>query len=281
MFFNEIPSIFPRMLRTLNVISNLALDAPLVATFWWLSFTVAFGEQIDWHICLALFPSVWAIYLLDRIFDAGNLQAETPKRKTFANERRSWLKAMLILAVIWAGCFGLVVLRDIWLQVCVIASVTAGYFLICRWKARTVGLPMKEVLIGFCFAAGVGLPFELPFNWIKAGGLGVFGLLCWMNCLIISRAEAEYDRVDDPAAWFASGRRSFPFLMCFAINLVVTVMLLVSGIPVIIGAALVLAHFLLLPVLKGPRQLTQSLADAALWISGGLGVILAVIFGQA
>lgn len=259
----------------LRVISYPALDAPLVAASWWIIFARAFGNS-DWTVVRALFPAVWSIYLLDRIHDAKDHHGGPPLRKQFAVDRLRLLKVLAVTSAVWAIVESLSLSQKVWIQVGVLAGFTAGYFLLFRWKRQVVRFPCKETMIGVCFAAGVGVPFASPIHPVKIGGLLVFGALCVVNCLLVSRAEAWYDRTTDPSAYFAGNNSSFPFRGILAAACVMAGILCLSGLHPVATMSLFASSLLLFGVTLQPDNglHIQELADAALWLPGIAGAVL-------
>lgn len=257
---------------------NLALDAPLVAASWWFVFAAGFGKPPDWRVFFSLIPAVWAIYLFDRLCDAASLTDHLPARKQFARDHPILLRAMLGLALLWAGEAALFLPVPVWWQIGAIGAATGVYFFRNHWEFPFNLVPAKEALIAFCFAAGVGLPFLKPVSGQMLGALGLFGILCFLNCLIISQGESSYDAATDPLAWFSKSERHFPFLPSFVGHFIASLILLSCGLPLIPGFCLLGSNILLFLIHfstpKSCQPMVPALCDAALWLPGAIGAFL-------
>ena len=141
-------------------------------------------------LCLA----VWSIYLLDRLLDQPAEGKPVPARKRLGRKQGTLLRILALAAIFSALVFATQLGTSIWIQAGIIAALTALYFLLFRILGKRTRIPAKEILIGSCFAAGIGLPFSWPPDTVKLGGLFLFGTLCTVNCLLISRVEAHFDK---------------------------------------------------------------------------------------
>lgn len=257
-------------MRLFRFMSNLALDAPLVGASWWVLLDHWYPSPgSHWFIPAALASTVWFVYLLDRILDAG--QTETlpaPLRKVFARNHPILMRGLLVLSLVLSLRFGLSLSPALLFQAALIAVATGVYFAGRRQIARHLPFPAKELLIGICFATSTGLPFGSWTQWQEIGAIGILASLCTLNCLSISRAEVEFDRISDPSAWFARSERPFPFRTVLFSTSSTTAILIWGGLHPIPGLALIGAAAALAAVARSrPNWSTcgQPLADAALW----------------
>ncbi len=94
--------------------------------------------------------------------------------------------------------------------------VTLLYYLAFRFSGLHAHfsrrVPLKELTIGICFTAGIGVAvypgvIGVEFRILAAG----LALLFSANCLLIGRAEDQLDTSVDPAAHFAGGRAEKDF----------------------------------------------------------------------
>ncbi len=219
-----------------------------------------------------LFFAVWGIYLFDRVFDSFRfpLIEETPRRHAFAKEHRSVLLALSGIAMSAAGIF---ILPHVTLDL-IRAALFPGilcllYFVIFRFIKRSgeSSFPAKELVIGFCFASGVmvaaGSRFSTYSSFVIEAALAA---LFAGNCLIIGRAEREFDRKLDGAAFFGKndqGNWIPAVLFVWSLVLAVTLVTL-NSLPVIGGALVVAALFELACRKWAGTDLMQPLADGAL-----------------
>jgi hypothetical protein len=274
--------------RIVLLSSNLALDAPLVAASWWYLLAESFGKNLDWQVFFSLFPAVWAIYLIDRIRDGAVVkesgsrinEGEIPARKRFARDHLVLLKILLGLALGWAVGGACLIPIPVWWQIGVIGAGTGGYFFRNHWISLFRKIPAKEVLISFCFAAGVGLPFARPISGLMLLTFGLFGVLCFLNCLMISHSESASDGVLDPEAWFAKSGRCFPFRLVLVGHAIATLVLMSLGLPLIPGCCLLISNgflFLINCFTVQIRPFVQIFCDTALWLPGLVGSIFLMV----
>jgi hypothetical protein len=178
----------------------LCLDAPIVAIAWLLLFARTFHLPLQAGNCAALFLTAWLIYLADRLADALSLKPGAPRslRHDFClRHRRIWMGAVAVIA-------GL----DAWIawqnldRLTFVAGVSVGalaliYLAINHWLGRTWRyLPLKEITIGFLFAAGT-LVALLPATPPATSRFLVcaisFASLCALNCIAIASWERDLD----------------------------------------------------------------------------------------
>src|SRR3954453_17574936 len=185
----------PGVFTWLNVV---CLDAPIVAVAWQWLFARSFQVPIARGATAALFLTAWLIYLTDRLVDRVLLEPWAPlslRQEFCLRYRWLWVAVLPLLAL--ADLF------DVWRTLdtravavgCVVGFSACVYLLINQlrpqwWRV----LPLKELSIGFIFAAGtmVGLlrnltPAALP-GWL------CFACLCSLNCISIAVWERQLDR---------------------------------------------------------------------------------------
>ncbi|HTJ77871.1 MAG TPA: hypothetical protein VL357_02650 [Rariglobus sp.] len=192
----------------------LSLDAPLVALAWQTLFARILKVELPWQQPVLLGLAVWVIYAADRWIEGWRLSPETvlTQRHHFYILWR-WPVFMIGLAVILVG-LGLAVVwlpgRE-WAASTVLAIPTAVYLLSHQFFHREhPGRIPKELCIAALFPLGTALApivFALPTIlhgqslveiivgrlealWIP---LGLFGLLCLANLVLISAWETEVD----------------------------------------------------------------------------------------
>lgn len=264
-------------MRLFRFMSNLALDAPLVAASWWILLDRWYPSSESHRLVpAALAATVWFVYLLDRILDARRVDsAPAPHRKEFAQAHPILMRSLLGLSLVLSLGLGVALPPIVLIQASLVAFATAIYFVGRRKIAGQLPFPAKEWLIGICFAASTGLPYGPWTQWQEVGGIGVLASLCTMNCLAISRMEVKYDRITDRSAWFARSDGPFPFLSFFTLVSLITLALLVGGLHPLPGLALIGATVALAWVVRSRMTgatCAQPLADAALWAPALVGV---------
>jgi len=174
----------------------LSLDAPMVAVIWQILLGRQSGVPPSMIESAVLALTVWLIYVADHLLDAWPPSISScvlQQRHLFCfRHRHTIILLMFLVAVAVAG------LSIVFLSVVEIksglkfATVVLVYFIcvhVLRMFAKTSVI--KEVAVGFTFAAGVMLPcwsrtgspsFVFPFIFLA--------LLCTLNCLIIESCEA-------------------------------------------------------------------------------------------
>lgn len=165
----------------------LSLDAPTVAALW-TGFTAAtFHLALPWTAPAALALAVWMLYAADRISDARQ-QAEPLRERHHFHEQHAKPFAAAIGCAALALCVLLVLLpaalRTAWLLLAVplLAYVAAVHVL--------HGRVPKEALVGVFFGSATLAPSLLEHRGLPPVlSATLFGVLCWLNCVFIARAE--------------------------------------------------------------------------------------------
>lgn len=179
--------------------SWLGLDAPCVVCLWLFAIARSVDQIISTSAFVALFGSVWSIYLFDRLVDVARCRDwnSATGRLRFGKRFRLIFVVCLFLSLattIGVAAFALpqeVLFRGLWVGLGVVA-----YFFVfvspLRFPARAPG---KEIAVGFFFGAGVwaaiGLHPEILIPIL------IFQILAAFNCLVISARDAETDLVND------------------------------------------------------------------------------------
>jgi hypothetical protein len=175
------------------------LDAPLVSVAWLWLFAKTFHVTVDPVNCAALFLTAWLIYLADRLADSYSLQDGGPRslRHEFCfNHRQTWIGVLAVIGTtdayfIWRNIGG-----ETFLSGAVIGTLALIYLMLNHslggaWPP----LPLKELAIGFLFAAGTLVAlFPVPpiTGSLIFSGIA-FAWLCALNCISIAFWERELD----------------------------------------------------------------------------------------
>ena len=136
----------------------VCLDAPLVSVAWLWLFARTFQATVEPVNCAALFLTAWLIYLADRLADSYSLQDGGPRslRHEFClNHRQIWIGVLAVIATTDA-CL---IWRSIGAETFLAGAVIGTLALIYLALNHSLGgawppLPLKELAIGFLFAAG-------------------------------------------------------------------------------------------------------------------------------
>lgn len=178
----------------------VCLDAPLVAVAWQWLFGHSLQVAVSTPARLALFLTAWLIYLGDRFAGAIALSDDTPKsmREAFCRKHRQiWLGLISIVAVL----DGLVVfccLDPENLRRGIFLAAVAAIYLAINFRFSKVWriFPIKEVCVGFLFAAGtlLALAPQLHLAGLTIDFAAViFACLCALNCISIAVWERDLD----------------------------------------------------------------------------------------
>ena len=155
MFDDGAATVGQRPLLWLNVV---CLDAPLVAGTWQWFFAKNFRVALPMVSGVALFLTAWLIYLIDRLVDALSLprgSAKTVREAFCLRHKNVWLGLILAIAlldtafVFWQLDHDVFV-AGIFLGAIAIIYLTINFAFSKLWAA----IPLKEIAVGFLFAAG-------------------------------------------------------------------------------------------------------------------------------
>ncbi|MEM9283708.1 MAG: hypothetical protein AAGA96_17945 [Verrucomicrobiota bacterium] len=201
-------------------LSSWCLDTPLIALGWAILFGLESGSKLVISELGALSFGVWAVYLLDRLYDTREAvdPALEPRRHQMARNHRVSFQVLFTLSLV-GFVFSLTNCRSerFWIWGSLLAGLTATYYLLFRFnvvrRMKKTGqpqvFPLKEGWIAVVFTCGVALVGGVPkFEMGIACVLVGFCLVSFSNCLMISSAETDYDAVHDPSAFFAGVARS-------------------------------------------------------------------------
>ncbi|MDQ6623592.1 MAG: hypothetical protein M3Y86_08930 [Verrucomicrobiota bacterium] len=176
----------------------VCLDAPLVAVTWQMLFARSFGVAVAPGGTLALFLTAWLIYLADRFGDSLSLGKEmgmSLRQEFCLRHRFVWLGAIVVVALADTAVVLTQLDRSAVRLGAGVAAAALCYLLVNRLRpALWRILPLKEISIGFIFAAGtmVGLSRGLTSAVLPAWLL--FACLCALNCISIAIWERELDQ---------------------------------------------------------------------------------------
>ncbi|MFL6515927.1 MAG: hypothetical protein ACJ8M1_12990 [Chthoniobacterales bacterium] len=192
-----------RALPPLVWLNLICLDAPLVAVVWQELFARTFGIQLHWPVRAVLFLSAWLIYLADRWLDVLALTPVRPhavRQEVWLTRPRSFAALTIIVgsADLLIGCFAME--RSVFVSGMVVA-VAAVVYLIMNHSCSGVWsiAPVKECWVGFVFAAGTVAALVPQIMRGSASlpplmfALGLFALLCSLNCISIAVWETDID----------------------------------------------------------------------------------------
>jgi hypothetical protein len=188
--------------RPLIWLSVCCLDAPFVAIAWQWLFADVFSVPLPAANTAALFFTAWFIYLIDRFADSVSLRGNFPKsirQQVCFNHRKLWMALILLVGIADAGIIFDRLDRPTMVRGLILGTVALCYLTLNWALDRTWEIvPIKELCIGFVFAAGsvlVGLPSLADAGstiaFVTAAGL--FAMLCSLNCISIATWEGNLD----------------------------------------------------------------------------------------
>jgi hypothetical protein len=180
----------------------LSIDAPAVALVWQAMFARITGVPLGLAPVVVLGLSVWLAYTADRWIEGWRLpdeQTKTPRHRFYQQQR--WSMAFLWLVVL-AGdlvvAFTGLSMSEIlsgWVLLVPVLAYLLSHQLVhrnSRWRAP------KELCVAALLTAGAALfPLDRAPHAARllAPALGLFALLCFVNCVLISVWEREVDAI--------------------------------------------------------------------------------------
>ena len=178
----------------------LSFDAPVVAILWqWLLAQAAAVQLRPVHV-FVLGTSVWLAYAADRWIEGWRLRPE----QTRTQRHRFYQRHRWVVAVVWC----VILVADVGVAIAQLTrrEFTGGLLLLAPVLAYLLShqlihrtrqwRPPKEVCVAALLAGGVALfPAVQPDATLRflAAPLGLFALLCFANCALISVWEHEVD----------------------------------------------------------------------------------------
>jgi hypothetical protein len=207
----------------------LCLDAPIVAISWQWLFARVFGVTMPLAEREGLFLTAWLIYLMDRLADSISLSPDVPKtvRQEFCSRHKHiWVGLIAIIALLDAEIVFWRVGHETFVRGLFLSAIAAAYLAINYvfskvWQA----IPIKEVIVGFLFAAGTLLalaPHMTTARSIITFAAMLFACLCALNCMAIAVWERDLDRAQGKHSiatrWpnVKSWAQFLPLLLAFA-----------------------------------------------------------------
>jgi hypothetical protein len=199
----------------------LSLDAPAVALVWQLLFVRSFHGQFSTPTAILLVTSVWLIYAADRALDAWGGDCSSARHRFYHAHGRLLIPLWMM---VFAGSAWLAFTRLpaalLWRGLILLAAVLIYFLAVHGWKSSPQRVLSgkdtlsrdalsKEASVGLLFALGVSLAawsnIQTLFDVL---GIGLFFVLCWINCAAIQKWESSSSAswnwsavADAPADW--------------------------------------------------------------------------------
>lgn len=179
----------------------LSLDAPAVAVVWQHQLAGDAGVSLGWPHRFVLAASVWLAYAGDRWIEGWRLppaQVRTRRHAFYQRHRWSVLAVMgvVLAADVWCAA-GYLAPQDLRAGAMVTAAVLMYLFSHQLMHRHHAWLVPKEVIIALLLGCGAALfPFVSPdANTVRLmAPFGLFSLLAFANCALISSWEQHVDR---------------------------------------------------------------------------------------
>lgn len=260
--------------RPLVWLNVLCLDAPLVALSWQWLFARRMGVSLPVAEQAALFLTAWLIYLADRLADSLVLDAGVTKslRQAFCFRHQKFFFAMTVMIALFDSALVFSRLdREIFVLGLFLGAIALIYLVISfvfprLWQA----IPLKEIAIGFLFAAGTLLAlgprlFAIPSTMNAAI---LFACLCSLNCMSIAIWERDLDRAQKKYSIATRWSRSdlfVPILLIVLFAICIAVALVDPGLrslALCLGVSAILLAALRIAPLAGDER--TALADLVL-----------------
>ncbi len=171
---------------------------------WCFSVTERFRSLPPTYLVLGLV--VWLIYTVDRLLDAyrmKDLSLSTPRHRFARRFMRPPLSAAWVLLLAAAIFLVLFKLQAVLIYHGLVISMMVLLYFVMRLSPKTniQTLLPKEIFCGVVFALGSTYPVHaLPNNFLAGvltAELGLFALLCALNCIAISVWEWREDQAND------------------------------------------------------------------------------------
>lgn len=208
----------------------IGLDAPTVAVCWQWIFATSFGIELPFTIHLVLGLSAWCIYLADRLVDVHRTKPDNlaTERHRFTGKYSGRLTIVLALA---AAVDLALIIRfvppNLVFTGCATAALLGIYYLIrLGFAGKNGNLIPREILCGMLFALGTTIgPHAFTddglneFRYFLA--VFIFGLVCSINCILISIWEHQADLSANDSSFATSRSNLIPHVSTFLSCLVI------------------------------------------------------------
>ncbi len=245
-----------------------SLDAPTVAVVWARALGHSAAVRLPVAQTLVLGLGTWIVYVLDRLLDAAGASGRLANAAAEqALQDRHWFhrqhrKALVRLGCVAAGVLTLACTRLpsrlvlFYLELGVpVAAYAVWVHRRLLWASRLPvetagGSVAKEAAVAVLFTAATAAPaFAGAQPALRPALLGeafLLALLCWLNCVVISHAEAGY-------ALAVRSRQSRKLAVC-AIGLAVSALAVYVARASSATGAVLLASLLLLSLILAGRD---------------------------
>jgi hypothetical protein len=256
----------------LNII---CLDAPLVAISWQWLFARVLGVRVPLPEREALFLTAWLIYLIDRFVDSISLSSLAPKaaRQEFCPRHKYlWIALIAIVALLDAEIVFRQVGHETFVRGLFLGAIAAIYLAInLAFSKLWQAIPIKEVIVGFLFAAGTLLALAPQIATARSTitfSAVLFAILCTLNCMAIAVWECDLDQAQGKhsiATWWhraESWAHFLSLLLAFACVMLVFFDPRLWPLALCLGSSSVL--LLALHFFSIPRDEKTALADLVL-----------------
>jgi hypothetical protein len=184
------------LIRVYRVINILSIDVVAGAIVSALFFAKIFDVQVRPFGLLALGITVWGIYTLDHLRDAKRIRHQASTERHRFHQRHFKPLTILLCAAVLTDIVLVFFIKKRVFEWGIVLSIVVGLYLLVQHALRF----LKELFIAVLYTSGVlllSLPLTpLKIDWIQYGTIIQFGLVAWINLIMFSWFDQEYDRQD-------------------------------------------------------------------------------------
>jgi hypothetical protein len=184
------------LIRFYRLMNILSIDVVAGAVASALFFAKIFQVQVRPQGVLALALTVWAIYTLDHLRDAKKIRHQASTRRHRFHQRYFHVLTLLLGAVLIVDVVLVFYVKKKVFEWGIMLATVVGLYLLIQHSLRF----LKEFFIALLYTCGVLLlswPLSsLKINWIQYGVIIQFAIVAWINLIMFSWFDQEFDRQD-------------------------------------------------------------------------------------
>ena len=179
-----------------GIFNSLSLNIVAGACVCSIFITRVLGSTISLLSIISLGISVWIIYTFDHYNDAKHLKIKGKPRHLFHLENLNLIRFLLIVALCVNAAIVIFLPEKVLILGIGLLLLVVIYFMAMRLLSQYVGI-FKELLIAYIYSTGIFIPaianYSKPFSISILLLYLVFFLLAWINLLLFSWFDYEYD----------------------------------------------------------------------------------------
>lgn len=186
----------PELIRFYRLMNILSIDVVVGATVSALFFAKIFDVQVRPFGLLALGVTVWGIYTLDHLRDAKKIKHQASTERHRFHQRHFNVLTVMLCAAVMIDVVLIFFIKKKVFEWGIVLALVVGLYLLVQHVLRF----LKELFIALLYTCGVlllSLPLTpLKIEWVQYGAIIQFGLVAWINLIMFSWFDQEYDRQD-------------------------------------------------------------------------------------